>query len=346
MAQIFGTEDANDIDGTAGNDMIYGRGGDDIIDAGAGNDVLYGGAGNDTLYGGEGNDQLSGGEGADYMVGGDGNDTYYVDNIGDEVIEFSNGGIDRVVSSLANYALDTNAEILDLLEGAGNINGSGNDAANTLRGNSGNNQLHGRGGNDTVYGQGGDDVINGGEGNDLLDGGAGVDTISFKTTAAGGATVDLLITKAQNTGFGLDTIRNFENIEGTESADTLLGDNNANAIIGLGGDDTIRGRGGDDTITAGSGADTIIFEAAALNGVDRIRQFQSGVDTLQFSAADYDASATLTYGTAAVGAGAQFIFDDALDNLYYDADGAGGADAIWIATMATTTIVASDIVVI
>jgi Ca2+-binding RTX toxin-like protein len=62
-----------------------------------------GGAGNDTLQGGNGNDTLNGGAGADLMTGVTGNDTFYVDDIGDVVVEISGGGTDTVITTLATY---------------------------------------------------------------------------------------------------------------------------------------------------------------------------------------------------------------------------------------------------
>jgi Ca2+-binding RTX toxin-like protein len=50
-------------------------------------DRLTGDAGINVIYGRSGNDVLDGGAGADVMFGADGNDTYYVDNLGDSVIE-------------------------------------------------------------------------------------------------------------------------------------------------------------------------------------------------------------------------------------------------------------------
>ncbi|MDN3225079.1 hypothetical protein QEP27_32660, partial [Pseudomonas nunensis] len=56
---------------------------------------------NNSLTGNDGDNTLNGGLGADIMIGGAGIDTYYVDNIGDVVIETdaSPTAYDRVFSS-------------------------------------------------------------------------------------------------------------------------------------------------------------------------------------------------------------------------------------------------------
>ncbi len=96
MADINGTDAAQDLSGTNADDRLYGLGG---------KDRLYAKGGNDQLYGGAGNDQLDGAAGADTMFGGSGNDTYRVDNAGDVVSEetvagVDDGGIDTVQSSI------------------------------------------------------------------------------------------------------------------------------------------------------------------------------------------------------------------------------------------------------
>lgn len=58
---------------------------------------------------------LDGVTGADSMVGGLGNDTYYVDNVGDQVVELAGEGADTVNSSVG-YAMGANAENLTLLD--------------------------------------------------------------------------------------------------------------------------------------------------------------------------------------------------------------------------------------
>ena len=340
--RLFGNAGADSLFGDDGSDQLYGDADNDTLDGGADGDTLYGGDGADTLIGGTGNDGLFGGAGADVMRGGIGDDRYYVDDATDQVSEGVSEGSDTVVSTLASYRLGTNVETLELA-GIGDLNGSGNDADNTIRGNAGANSLQGLGGNDVLYGLVGDDALAGGLGDDVIDGGDGLDTIGFKVGATSGVGVDLAKAGRQQTGQGNDLIRGVENLEGTTFADTLYGDANANKLIGLDGADTLRGRGGNDDLYGGVGADRFVFDSAATNGVDRIRDFVSGTDKLVFYTADgYAANAGWTAGTAASGTGAQFVYDDRSDRVWYDADGVGGADQILMATLAPSSLVSSD----
>ncbi|MCU1719162.1 calcium-binding protein [Pseudomonas sp. 5P_3.1_Bac2] len=147
----------------------------DVLQGGSGNDHISGGWGNDTLFGKDGNDVLDGGLGRDKLYGGGNDDTYIVDNVGDQVFENRGEGIDSVQASVS-YSLSANVENL-YLTGNGAINGTGNelnniiignDSANILRGNAGNDQLFGGGGNDQLFGGAGADTLVGGQGRDLF----------------------------------------------------------------------------------------------------------------------------------------------------------------------------------
>src|SRR3546814_11288164 len=92
--------------GSGGIDTLDGGDGCDTLDGGDGDDSLLGGAGSDTLIGGAGNDILDGGTGADRMEGGDGDDVYYIDDLGDLVIEHEDGGYDKVYISIPSYQGD------------------------------------------------------------------------------------------------------------------------------------------------------------------------------------------------------------------------------------------------
>jgi Ca2+-binding RTX toxin-like protein len=159
------------------------------------NNVLNAGAGNDTLTGGGGNDTLNGGAGADNMAGGTGNDTYFVDDAGDVVTEAANAGTDTV-NAAVSYLLGANLENL-VLTGSNAINGTGNDAANTLTGNAGANRLSGLNGNDSLSGGAGNDTLIGGLGVDVLTGGSGNDMFVFDAVDSG------------TTAITRDTIRDF-----------------------------------------------------------------------------------------------------------------------------------------
>ncbi len=64
-----GDDDANELNGSPGDDTLLGLGGDDDLNGGAGDDTLDGGAGNDTLEGGAGNDTaVFHGNVADYQI--------------------------------------------------------------------------------------------------------------------------------------------------------------------------------------------------------------------------------------------------------------------------------------
>ena len=140
---------------------------------GTGNSIantIIGGNGNDMLNGGSGgNDILNGGLGADAMTGGSGNDTYYVDNAGDSVIETSSSltEIDTVMTSLNSYMAGTNVENI-IFTGAGGFFGNGNGLANAITGGIGNDALSGGAGADRLVGNAGNDILSGGTQNDVF----------------------------------------------------------------------------------------------------------------------------------------------------------------------------------
>ncbi|MGI0483129.1 Calx-beta domain-containing protein, partial [Geminocystis sp. CENA526] len=231
-----------------GNINGTGNAGNNIIQGNSGNNRLNGGEGNDTLNGGDGNDTLIGGTGADRMAGGKGNDTYYVDNTGDRVIEVLNQGTDTVRSNIT-YTLPNHVENL-ILEGTGNINGSGNSLNNVITGNNGNN------------------ILNGGTGADTLRGGKGNDTYYVDNTG------DRVI---ENANEGIDTVRSnitytlpnhvenlilegTGNINGTGNtlANRITGNSDNNRLNGGDGNDTLNGGNGNDTLNGGTGADRMV----------------------------------------------------------------------------------------
>jgi hypothetical protein len=67
----------------------------------------YGNTQNNTITGNDANNILDGVAGADTMLGGLGDDTYVVDNVGDQITELTSAGTDKVESSIT-YALGAN----------------------------------------------------------------------------------------------------------------------------------------------------------------------------------------------------------------------------------------------
>lgn len=198
MAWIKGSNYADDIDGTAYGDRIEGFGGDDWIWGHGGHDRLFGGAGDDVLIGGSGHDDLDGGSGFDDMEGGLGDDDYFVDSIGDGVLEYGGEGIDLVHTTLGEYALPLHLEQL-IYDGFGDFTGYGNSQANRITGFDGDDALSGFGGADRLFGYAGDDTLHGDGGNDRLSGGSGFDWLF------GGRGDDILIGGAGADDFHFDT---------------------------------------------------------------------------------------------------------------------------------------------
>ena len=80
------------------------------------------------------------------------------------------------VNTNVDYELAAGQEIEVLvLNGIGDIDGTGNDFDNLITGNSGVNDIDGGAGNDTLNGGEGSDVLDGGKGNDVMNGGKGDD---------------------------------------------------------------------------------------------------------------------------------------------------------------------------
>jgi Ca2+-binding RTX toxin-like protein len=138
--------------------------------------LIYSNGANCTLFGGGGNDTLVGGAGTDTMYGSSGNDIYYVHNSAAAALENAGEGTDWVYSGVS-YALGSHIENI-VLTGVGNINATGNSAANRFEGNSNNNSFSGNGGTDrfvfAAAGTGDDtitdfDASNASAGHDLID---------------------------------------------------------------------------------------------------------------------------------------------------------------------------------
>jgi serralysin len=160
------------------------------------------GAAADTLIGNSVANALNGGGGADSMSGLGGNDSYYVDNVGDKVIEaVGNGTSDRVLTSISYIlAVGTQVELFTTTNAAGTgaINLTGNAFAQQILGNAGANLINGGGGGDLMQGLGGNDsyyVDNAGDRiTEAVGGGSDRVFTSVSYTLTAGAQIELFNT--------------------------------------------------------------------------------------------------------------------------------------------------------
>lgn len=177
------------------------------------------------IVGGTGNDTLIGNGGADILEGRLGNDSYYVDNQAQQIID--TGGVDTVYSSV-DWRLQSGLENL-IYTGTGGA---------TLEGNQANNRIVGGSGNDTLVANGGRDILEGGLGND-----------SYVLGSASHSIID--------TG-GIDTVItdvSYRLPEGLENLN-LSGSANANAT-GNASNNVLRGNAGNNTLDGGLGVDVM-----------------------------------------------------------------------------------------
>jgi Ca2+-binding RTX toxin-like protein len=384
-------EDCADIaDGGFGNDFLgigragdwmFGGEGNDTIEVGSGAEV-HGGGGDDlaiigapsfaaavlnavgpvatltiagvsaTIEGVErfdvstssGADRLATGDGADTVSASDGNDTV------------RGGGGNDVLSGLND---------LDEVHG-----GAGDDL---LSGGFGQDSLYGGTGVDTLDGTYGSDLLAGGAGGDRylvddpldaiveLPGDSGRDTVETNLaewTIADGIE-DLVVGDLGRNGTG-DGLAN--RMTGSAGNNRLDGEGGGDTLAGGAGRDTLTGGDGADRMEGGAGADWFVLGAPG-SAMDRVTDFESDVDYLVVSSAAFGGvlpvgvleedmfHASFNNQASSAKGPAQFVYNTTTGRLSWDADGAGGAQAIGIAMLTLplagpSSIAASDILVI
>jgi Ca2+-binding RTX toxin-like protein len=214
------------------------------------------------------------------MVGGLGNDTYFADDTSDAAFENAGEGSD-VVFATTHYGLAAQVETL-VLQGSADLQGYGNNQANTLHGNTGNNLLNGAGGADVMIGGLGNDTYFVDDGLDqmLENVGAGTDAVFTTVHFVLSANVETLVQQGS------------ADLGGTGNA-------LANSIFGNSGNDTLDGQGAADVLTGNAGNDTFVFNIGQAGG-DTVVDFSGNStmpgDSLRF--VGYGLGATFTQNDA------------------------------------------------
>ncbi len=210
-----------EVHGGAGADLLegYSIDGEDqaqLLDGGAGNDTIDGDEGDDVVRGGPGDDTIEGGGGRDTVEGGDGDDRLLPDGFADPATDTVDGGAGfDTVADYVQPAKSANPPVTISLDGVANdgrpgegdnlvgvekvdstvrgtftggpgaddffVRGAG--GASTIRGAGGNDRLVGHDSVERIDGGPGNDYVEGGFGNDRLTGGPGRDTIFGDSTA-------------------------------------------------------------------------------------------------------------------------------------------------------------------
>ena len=301
---VLGGSAADQLTGDNADNMLYGFDGNDVLDGGKGKDHLHGGLGSNTLKGGVGDDtyfiedRLSG-TGTDLLQEDPGLATNgLAANGGKDTIDLS-GFTQSVMFNLGNLiALQTTSVTIRLQDnllgdGSGNFeNVIGSlTQTNTLTGNAADNQLTGGLVQDALTGGDGNDSLRGGNGSDVLLGGAGDDVYLFET-ASSLSEIDLI---SEETGLGIDTLdfrtlaagdnlmlifstasvsigshnnrtiqtvlasqaANFENVFGGSGNDVIFGNERNNRLQGNGGNDLLVGDLGNDLLEGGAGVNSL-----------------------------------------------------------------------------------------
>ncbi len=319
--RLYLEDDSVAILGGTGSDTVIARA--DILDVleaevlvllGAGNFEIFASDGDEQLVGNLGNNLLSGQGGADTISGGAGDDVIYGDDGAD--LAYGNAGDDEI---------------------------NGGAAGDTLAGGSGGDTLAGGEGADNLQGDDGADVLDGGDGSDSLNGGFGQDSM----TGGGGA--DFIYGK-QDSDF-IDGGTENDRLFAGDGNDTVLGGDGNDTLTGDGGDDVLQGGLGVDILIGKSGADTFVFDRVfeVQDGAsDRIKDFERGIDVLDVSGIDEEASFSFVGTSGFTGGGDMEIryFMNAFGATFvqFDETGDGAADGTLILLDLPSGVDANDFV--
>ncbi|MCB1449645.1 MAG: hypothetical protein KDJ67_05905 [Nitratireductor sp.] len=295
---VWGANNVNvteTIIGTIGANELRGNGGDDIIIGGGGLDQMFGGDDDDRFEMAIG-DIVSGetvNGGADFdtiaLYGSAG--AFHIDYIttlvsieelelgsslssGFNTLYFNANQFSGGFAADAQFLGTGNSERIFVTMGAAthldmsqlvftNWGYTLNDEDVVITGDASHETITGTRLDDEILGGDGNDIIDGATGDDFLDGQGGTNTVSYASAIAAVTVTLANQTNFQNTiGAGIDSLRNFSHLTGSDHSDTLSGNTGANIIRGGKGEDTIDGGGnytsGTEQLLGEDGNDTIM----------------------------------------------------------------------------------------
>jgi len=245
---LGGTQLADTMISSEGDDTLWGDGGNDRMDGGYGNDQLRGGAGDDiitdlggddNIQGGDGNDVIHGGNGINLIIGGFGQDFIVTGEDANE--SFGGQGNDFIFGTKADEQNMGN-EGDDWIE-HGTSDGSPGDNFDPLGNDpiAGNDVYIGSGEMDKFNAEGGDDIMVGSVGmGDRYIGSSGFDWATFKNDTLG-VTIDLtnrFFDQPVVPGSGASALTRFDFVEGLSGSahdDVLQGDDADAAALAAAG---------------------------------------------------------------------------------------------------------------
>jgi Ca2+-binding RTX toxin-like protein len=362
--------------GLGGNDILtLAGGGGDITPS-----QLYGGDGNDQLSAQGSNPVFSGGAGNDFIQG---SNNFVYDGPGisgsildGDLISYTENQGAIYTDIAANFTLETALQ-------SGTINATtavlsqdrvflidnvvGSEFGDRIYGTDANNYISGGAGSDIIYALDGQDTIS-------YSSNAGAVYVDLAANIALETGLTTGTVSAANAVISTDYIYSLEYVIGSAFGDRIYGTTGYNRIEGgagndiiyaLEGNDLISGGDGDDAIIGGAGADNMtggagadrfyfteiepnpgFIPGTALLNVDSIVDFVQGVDKIYINRTVFGLapSEELTFELGSTATAVHSFLWDSLSNfLRYDADGAGGNDAV-IVTLSYGNLSAADIV--
>ncbi len=285
---LAGGNGSDSLHGGSGNDQLVG----DLEEQDIGDDFLQGGSGNDSIAGGKGNDTVSYETSLDGTIVNIDVAKGYTSSAFEPTFAIdaaqAQDGFGTTDSFNFSITVDTYDESQDkIVPLTRNVSGEleniiGSNYDDILIGNEHDNKIQALKGNDLLIGN---------SGNDLLDGGDEIDTVSYlrdpngvivnideqlNYSNPGGVFHETIVspnliptdTEPNFTinsgtaldGFGtIDTLKNLENIIGSEFDDVLIGNEQNNRIQGADGNDLLVGNAGNDNLEGGNGSDTVSY---------------------------------------------------------------------------------------